>query len=375
MSEYQYYEFRTIGSTLSDAAMEAMSALSSRAKVSRTSASFTYSYGDFPADPVKLLTKYFDALLYAANWGSRRLMFRFPISTINYEAFSRFELGEMINVERKGGHLIVDLLFEDECDWIEAEGTLDRLLELYDDLLAEDYRPLFLPWLQAVYLKYGWEPDADLPPIPPGLNQLSERHRGLIELFEIDIDLVAAATSFSGPIRGATNEELAHQMESMPAGAQTDFLKRMVLGEPTSMVLAELRGQLRREARFAEEAIAEPLTAPASTSALFAKARQIQTDRERKESERERALELKRLNAIERDEKGLWQRVDQLIAGKTIKAYDEAIGILKNLRDLAIHKKRREEFASQVEAILGKYPRLLGLKNRIRDEKLLEKPT
>ena len=47
MSEYQYYEFRKIESSLSDKAMQEISDLSSRAQVSKNSASFTYNYGDF----------------------------------------------------------------------------------------------------------------------------------------------------------------------------------------------------------------------------------------------------------------------------------------------------------------------------------------
>ena len=53
--------------------------------------------------------------------------------------------------------------------------------------------------------------------------------------------------------------------------------------------------------------------------------------------------------------------MDELIAGKTTKAYDEAVSILKDLRALALHQQRREEFARQVEAIQGKYSRLIAL--------------
>src|SRR4029077_1552447 len=109
-------------------------------------------------------------------------------------------------------------------DWVDGEGTLDRLLGLYDDLCAEDYRPLFLPWLQATFLEGGWEPDAALPPVPPGLRELSERHPALIDLFDIDSDLVNAAASFSDPIRQASNEDLAQAIESMPVAQQTGFL-------------------------------------------------------------------------------------------------------------------------------------------------------
>jgi hypothetical protein len=375
MSEYQYYEFRKIGSSLSDEAMEEISDLSSRAEVSRTSASFTYEYGDFRGDPMKVLMQYFDVLFYTANWGSRQLAFRFPISAINYEVIQRFAFSETIDIERKDAHLIVDLFFQDESlnEWVDGEGMLDRVIGLYDDLLDGDYRPLFLAWLQAVFLQYGWDPDIALAPIPGGLRELSDRHHALIDLFGIDSDLVAAAASFSDPVHGVSNEDLAGVIESMPAAQQVGFLKRMVLGESPSVVIAELRGQLRSAAQFAKASDAAALTAPASAAALFAKARQMQTDRERETCERQAALELQRLDAIERDEQRLWQRVDSLIGGKTSKAYDEAVRALKDLRALALHKQQWEEFVCRVERIREKYSRLSGLHSRIENAKLLER--
>jgi len=133
------------------------------------------------------------------------------------------------------------------------------------------------------------------------------------------------------------------------------------LGESLSVVILELRRQLRSGARFAEVSVAAPQTLPASAGELFAKARRMQADRERKARKRKAVLELQRLEAIARDEKALWRRVDELIAGKTAKTYDEAVSILKDLRALALHQQRREEFARQVEAIQGKYSRLIAL--------------
>src|SRR3984893_13887039 len=375
MSEYQYYEFRKIQSSLSDEAMQEMYDFSSRAEVSRTSASFTYNYGDFPVDPIEVLTQYFDALFYTASWGSRRLAFRFPISGINYEAFRRFGFGETIDIKLQDANLIVDLFFQDEslCDWVDGEGTLDRVIGLYDDLLDEDYRPLFLALLQAVFLEHGWDPNVALAPVPPGLRELSERHRALIDLFGIDADLVAAAASFSNPIRRVSNEDLAQAIEAMPAAQRAGFLRRMVLGEPPSVVIAELRGQLRSGARVAKGSNAAALPSPASAATLFAKARQMQPDRERETSEREAALEVQRLEAIERDEEALWRLVDELIAGKTVKTYDKAVGILKDLHAVALHKQRMEEFLRRIEGIRGKYSRLTGLQWRIENAKLLER--
>jgi hypothetical protein len=113
-------------------------------------------------------------------------------------------------------------------------------------------------------------------------------------------------------------------------------------------------------------------TLNASASTLFAEARRLRTDRERQASERQAALELRRLNAIERDEKALWLRVDELITSKSTKAYDEAITILKDLRALALHKEQQDEFVRRVEAIRQRYSRLSGLQRRIQDSKLLD---
>ena len=54
------------------------------------------------------------------------------------------------------------------------------------------------------------------------------------------------------------------------------------------------------------------------------------------------------------------------------KAYNEAVGILKDLRALALHKQRLEEFVRRVDGIRGKYSRRSRLQLRIENAKLLE---
>jgi hypothetical protein len=80
------------------------------------------------------------------------------------------------------------------------------------------------------YWKMGGSP---MPPFRRYLRGCGNFRRGieLIDLFDIDSDLVAAASSFSDPIRQASNEHLAQAIESMPAAQQAGFLKRIVLGE------------------------------------------------------------------------------------------------------------------------------------------------
>src|SRR3982074_780100 len=78
MSEYQYYEFLAIDRPLSEADRKALRALSSRARITATSFTNSYDWGDFRGDPAQLLDRWFDLHLYQATWGSRRLMIRLP---------------------------------------------------------------------------------------------------------------------------------------------------------------------------------------------------------------------------------------------------------------------------------------------------------
>lgn len=78
MSEYQYYEFQAIDRPLAKDELEQVRALSSRATISATHFVNEYHYRDFRGDERSLMEQLYDAHLYFAGWGSRRLMLRLP---------------------------------------------------------------------------------------------------------------------------------------------------------------------------------------------------------------------------------------------------------------------------------------------------------
>jgi len=78
MSEFQYYEFQAVDRPLGEADRQALRALSTRARITATSFTNVYEWGDFKGDPATLMERWFDLHLYLANWGSRRLMIRLP---------------------------------------------------------------------------------------------------------------------------------------------------------------------------------------------------------------------------------------------------------------------------------------------------------
>lgn len=153
-----------------------------------------------------MLARYFDAFLYLANWGSKRLAFRFPKGQLDPRQIEPYLWEYCIDLEPAGDYLILDISLDEEegGEWVEGGGWLSSLGRLRDDLLEGDYRALYLAWLRAAELQ-----DADAcperqrrddelePPVPPGLTELSPPLTSFVELFELDEYLLQAAAEAS----------------------------------------------------------------------------------------------------------------------------------------------------------------------------------
>jgi hypothetical protein len=208
MSEYQYYEFRVIDRPLTDAEMDALRAVSTRAEITSTSFTNDYEWGDLKADPFKLLEKYFDAFIYVANWGVRRFWLRFPSAWIDYEAVQRMLLGESAWVRRTGPHIIVgfDVGDLEPDDFDDGTSWMGTLVSLRSDLLRGDLRRLYLGWLLSTQI--GEFDDEQVEPhVPAGLCQLSAPLQSLVEFLCIDQDLVETAAEISVRLDAEPSDE------------------------------------------------------------------------------------------------------------------------------------------------------------------------
>ncbi|HJU20521.1 MAG TPA: hypothetical protein VJ770_29065 [Stellaceae bacterium] len=87
-------EFQAIDRLLREADRQALRALSSRVRVTATSFTNHYDWGDFRGDPAELMERWFDMHLYLENWGTHRLSSRIARATSS-------EFAE----HRKGGRL------------------------------------------------------------------------------------------------------------------------------------------------------------------------------------------------------------------------------------------------------------------------------
>jgi hypothetical protein len=204
MSEYQYYEFVAIDQSLTRDEQAELRAISTRALITPTSFVNTYQWGDLKADPRRLVEGYFDAFLYLANWGTRRLMFRLPAEVFGSPATAVVEpylLSDCSTTWTTDGYVVFDLLAEDddgEYDegWLDGSGLLASIVPVRAELMAGDLRLLYLAWLLAV-LSREVDEDAVEPPVPPGLGQLSAALSVVVDFLRIDPDLLAVAAELS----------------------------------------------------------------------------------------------------------------------------------------------------------------------------------
>jgi len=375
MSEYQYYEFRAIDKPLTEAQKSKVSAFSSRAYVTSHSASFVYNYGDFPGDTEKLMTEYFDAMLYMANWGSRHLMFRIPSDLIDLKKVAPYCISEEIEHRKTKDkkYILLDLNFndEDQADWAEGEGWLDDLIECRTELIQGDFRVLYLAWLKAAERALQIEEiDEETlePPVPAGLGQLSPALKTFVKFLEIDPAMIAVAAQKSGKAQ-QQKLQLEAWIEKLPATEQHDFLVRLSQGKKNLSVLLNKRLQkLANEAKPQKKSV----KIESRTISALQKASEEWSQKQKAAAQRKATLKRQReLEALATRTSAVWQEIKILIEEKKAKSYQSAIGLLQDLHDLAEYQGELEKFRQRLVEIKQTYSTRTALLRRLRESKLI----
>ncbi len=103
MSEYQYYEFLAVDRPLTKNEQAQVRALSTRAEITATRFVNEYHFGDFHGDTTKMVEQFYDAHLYFANWGSRRLLLRLPSALLAKKEAEPYALEESLTSGPRAG--------------------------------------------------------------------------------------------------------------------------------------------------------------------------------------------------------------------------------------------------------------------------------
>lgn len=346
MSEYQYYEFLAIDHPLDERQRAELRALSTRARITATSFVNEYHLGDFRGNPDALMERYFDAFLYLANWGTRRLMIRLPRGLLDLDVAERYCTGDAASARAADGHVILSLSSEDEDEyWEEGEGRLGSIALVRSELAAGDLRLLYLAWLLSVQAEEVGDEEAE-PPLPPGLRALSAPLRAVADFLRLDEDLLTAAATASAEVQTVAESagELARWIEDLPGAEKDALLLQAARGEGS-----QVQAVLQRRFRAERSPGSTPSDAGTRTAGELRDAATAQREeRERVAAER-KAQEMARqaravaaareqcLDALALREEQAWQHVDSLISSKKPREYDAAVAVLL---DLQAHAER-----------------------------------
>ncbi|HWO68043.1 MAG TPA: hypothetical protein VNO31_49210 [Umezawaea sp.] len=367
MSEYQYYEFVALDQPLDARAQAEVRALSTRARITATSFVNEYQWGDFRGSPNHLVERHYDAHLYLANWGTRRLLLRLPRGSLDLDAVEPYLLDEQIEAWTTTTHLVLDVHNHDETgDWdYEPQGALSAIVGVRNELAAGDHRALYLAWLAG----YGtWEREEEAfdrdaddrpePPVPAGLRALTAAQRALADFLRLDDDLRAVAAEASPPLDETTDapDQLAAWLTALPGTEKDRLLLRVVQDQPATVRMDLLR-------RFHDHTTPPSAAPPRRTvGELLDDAARRRAERQQREEaeraaeearrERDRTLAReRRLEELAQDEQAAWTRVDALIATRKPADYDAAAALLVDLKALADREDRPDEFTRRHAAL------------------------
>jgi len=367
VSEYQYYEFLALDRPLTDKQRAELRSISTRAEITATRFVNEYEWGDLKGDPQKMVERYFDAFLYLANWGTRRLMFRLPRGVLDAETAARYCHTDTASIIETGSHLIVSLYLDRDPDdyWDEPGGQLAAMVQARSELAAGDLRLLYLAWLLA--LQSGEMDDEDTqPPVPAGLGNLSASLQAIVDFFEIDQDLIAVAADSSPSIEEPRG--LAEFLASVGAEEKDALLARVAAGEGAQVQALLLR-------RFWATAGAPP-AAPArdpvellepTAGRMDARAAALEErlrEEEAREAEAKAAAYTRRLDQLAAREEAAWAKVAEWIETKRPNDYDLAVSLLRDLQALADRQENSAAFQKGFGELRAQHQRKPSLLDR-----------
>lgn len=340
MSEYQYYEFRAIDKPLSGLQIQELRTFSSRAVITPNSFVNTYHYGNFKGNPDTFIEKYFDAFLYVSNWGTHRLMIRLPKHLFDKSEMLNYCLGDGLSCREKDDSLILDFNFEIETgSWEQGESWLPSVIQLRSDLMAGDYRCLYLGWLGSLQ-RTDLDFNTKEPNVPAGLNELTSALNSFANFIALDPNLIEVAAKCSTPLTTSDREKvnLRNWIQSLPLSEREDLLLKFIENDDIYLrqtLLQQLRMNFKKGPQLSRRTVHELFE---EVQVLSKEKERIIQERLRIEKERNEAQQAlaktQYLNDLKKRQVQVWKQIESLIEAKKSSSYDQAVQLICDLKDL-----------------------------------------
>jgi hypothetical protein len=383
MSEYQYYEFLAIDRPLTSKQMEELGNYSTRADITPTSFVNEYHWGNFRGSVDDFLTRFFDAHVYYANWGTRTFALRLPADAVDLKAVDPYRTQQVITITGKGKNLIFEFNSQIEDDWDDEEGGgwMASLVANRAELMGGDLRCLYLAWLRAAQEGEVEEEETE-PPVPDGMGDLSTSQQSLADFLRVDPDLIEIAARESRPMpANEGTSEFAAWVKALPQAEKDELLLSFSSGSDP-----HLAGKLQRRFRALHKPAGAQANKRRRTAAemlaevarIDAERARIKAERDERERLRQQAEALKaraaHLAKLAQRQDAAWKEVEGLVASKQAKKYDEAITLLKDLRVVSDQTGETPAFSRRLGGLLDRHSQKSSFCKKVAQERIAPNP-
>jgi hypothetical protein len=204
--------------------------------------------------------------------------------------------------------------------------------------------------------------------VPAGLGSLTASLQTLAQFLEIDPHLISVAAERSEVREEGqpTGRELEQWIASLPEGDK-DALLVGVMNYGGQHLQAELQRRFREEraprhsttaSRRPGRTVQQLLAAAEERAEAERRATAEREAQERAHRQREEAIaRAKHLDGLAGREQELWRQIETLVEVKRAAEYDEAIRLLKDLRDLAARANATAAFRTRAADLRARHTR------------------
>ena len=322
------------------------------------------------------MERWFDLHLYFANWMSRRLMVRLPKRLVNRDRLDTFLRDvKSVEIRASGENVIIDIWHDYEPPEFtgddDGSGWLGTLAPLRADLLAGDWRTLYLLWLMEA--QTGTLEDDEREPLM-GIGPLNGGLETFADFFHIDPDLVQAAAEESPYTSGTETPTVATRQAAIAAISDDEkatLLERLAADDP--YVVAEVRSRIREALAPSTDEIHDrrrTVSTLRAHAAEICKAREAAEAKRREARRQQQAREAAkarraRLNILRRRGLTVWDEIENEIEKRNINGYERATDLLADLRVLAEEDNALEAFSERLHALRSRHSRKIRFIERL----------
>ncbi len=376
MSEYQYYGFRSIETPLSQQQRKTLREISSRAHITSSSFTNTYNYGDLKAEPLTMMSDFFDVGLYMSSWGQITLFIKISRSLLSEDTLSKFYHKYVVDYHGEGDNWIISFSLPEGEEYydhlyglLEQEDEyLDDLIELRNEIISGDYRCFTLAWLPLL----ACEQVEVLPVFLADYAELTTAQQVFAEVFPIENNYILALKNNVPPMKNSQSTPSRQWLTKLADVTKNELLTLVFDGHINQ---ARQQLQLLNQQYTDNDSVEILMMASNKLHDFYHKAEQKELAKQQAEIKKQQAMRAQlrknNLKMVYQEKKQYWRKVVIHADEGNAKGYERAVNYLNDLCESYQQNNNEAGFSEALASFVANYRRKTSLIKRLKQQGLI----